>query len=155
MIQKLINKKVFGFSLMTVVLVIALLAVGVGAYAFNAWQTTHLQGVGSISVDGDNYSYTLNSDLLNFSAPTNVTFGQSILATATVTIHNNGNKTLNDVAISNIVYPSVGSGWGLWIAVPTITAGNSGTMTVTLSGIAPNEVSTINLSNVSLDITPF
>jgi hypothetical protein len=157
MYKRLSNKKVFGFSMVSIIVLVALLAVGIGAYAYTTWQTSNtLVGEGSIEVSADdNYSYTLSSETLNFIAPEVVAPNGSITATATINITNTGNQVMNGAMISDLAYPLVGTGWNLTVSVPTIASGNSGVATFTLVGTAPSVDAIINLSSVTCKITPY
>lgn len=92
---------------------------------------------------------------LAFNSPT-VAAGGAISVTATLNVTDIGSTSIASWSLSNVVYPSTGTGWNLAV-VPTVsplTTGNSTTLTFTLTGTAPSGSASINLNGVSCTLTP-
>ncbi len=160
--KSIFTKHLWGI-LVIAISVIALSAVYV--FASTAWQPTHLIGAGSVLVGAPggggnpapNFDYTLSGTVLNFVVTGNVTSGGPVGASASLTITNTGNQQLNALTLSNIVYPTNGTGWNLWVAIQGtggIAPGASGTAVFTLTGTAPTGPATISFANVACDMTP-
>ena len=92
---------------------------------------------------------------LTFNSPT-VAAGAPINVTATLGVIDIGSTAISGWNLTNLVYPSSGTGWNL-VVVPTtnpLTTGNTTTLTFTLTGTAPANAASIDLSGVSCTLTP-
>jgi hypothetical protein len=90
---------------------------------------------------------------LTFTSAT-VSTGGSISVSAPLSVSNTGGTPINTWNIVSTAYPSSGSGWNLAVSQTAVAPGGSGTLTVTLTGTAPSNATTIDLSGVSCTLTP-
>jgi len=105
---------------------------------------------------GNNIVTGLPSINLNFPTSTTVAVGAPISVTATLGVTDVGSTSINSWNLTDVVYPSTGTGWNLTV-VPTVsplTTGNSTTLTFTLTGTAPSNATSIDLSGVTCTLTP-
>ena len=136
-------------------IVAIILVVAAGTALAVAWATQHMTATGTITVNepppAPDYSYTLSSNVLAFADQT-VDTNAVISNAATVTLNNTGNQDIAGFVLTNVA--GVPAGLSLDVSGGPITAGNSGTVTFTLTGIAPAAATTLDLTAISCDLQP-
>lgn len=103
---------------------------------------------------GNNIVTGLPSVTLAFNSPT-VVAGGAINVTATLGVTDVGSTSINSWNLTDVVYPSTGTGWNLSVSQTSVAAnGGTATLTFTLTGTAPSNAASIDLSGVTCTLTP-
>lgn len=154
--KRIFGKKLFGIPMAVIAVIL------IASIALAAWGVTNLTSTGSITMTQEppppDYSYTVEPTVLDFGA-TGVYFGQPISVTsAAITVTNTGNQTINgiDVVVDEFPLHITDSSSDV-VGTPIAPLGTA-TVTVTLTGTAPDVAppvsSVIDLSVITATLTP-
>jgi hypothetical protein len=144
------KKTVWGIPLVVVVVLALMLVSSIVVNAYTEFQSKTIPINGIINVTSPpptpNYDYTLSPNI-SFGI-TNYEVGSQVSITGTVLVTNIGNQPINSLLVAGMHLPS-------WITKVEITqtpvpVGSAVQETVTLSGIAPSTVQTINLTGANV-----
>lgn len=119
------------------------------------WTAMHFTTTGTITVDAPvaNTSYHIGSSVLSFGTPSVASGGTVSIDSSAITVVNDGNQSISGYSITG------SSGVPSWASLSITNAtgaavSGSGSFTVHLAGTAPTGPATVDLSGMTVDVTP-
>lgn len=156
--KQITKKRLISYPIIAVILVVAVLGIVGGAYAFVA--SNHLTSSGSIVVNGLTTQYGLDKEVMVFHPSEAYKSGNRIVLTCDpITVTNSGDQPVTSFSIEGVTTP----GFGTLLLDTTsglpLFSGQTTTITLTFDGVAPgqalNSSSSYDLSfSLACDLVP-